>query len=80
MEVVLTQKGLKRKYGALSESRFRITKVLHIDNKDDGNAVHDKIFDYSYKTIERMIKVGYQDASNQTDEQSKKVESIKLEH
>ena len=78
MEVVLTQKGLKRKYGALYEGRFRITKVLHIDNKDDGNAVNDKIFGYSYKTIERMIKVEYRMHHISLRCNQRKIESIKL--
>jgi hypothetical protein len=68
----INTKGKTRKYGALLEGRFRITKVVRIDHKDDGNAVHDKVFDYSYKTIERMIKVGYQDASIQIYVQSMK--------
>ena len=68
----INTKGEPRKYGALLEGRFRITKVVRIDHKDDGNTVHDKVFDYSYKTIERMIKVGYQDASIQMDVQSMK--------
>ena len=68
----INTKGETRKYGELLEGRFRITKVVRIDHKDDGNEVHDKVFDYSYKTIERMIKVGYQDASIQMDVQSMK--------
>lgn len=65
-----------RTYHDLLGGRFRLTKVVRIDRKDDGNEVHDKVFDYSYKTIERMIKDGYQDASIQMDIQSMKDEFL----
>jgi hypothetical protein len=34
---------------------------------DDGNEVNEKVFDYSYKTIEELMNVGYRDASVQMD-------------
>jgi hypothetical protein len=37
----------------------RLTKVVRIDLKDDENQINDKIFDYSYKTIEELMKTGY---------------------
>ncbi len=74
----INTKGNTRIYGALLEGRFRITKVVRIDHKDDGNEVHDKIFDYSYKTIERMMEVGYRDALIQMGVQSMKEEFLKL--
>ncbi len=55
--------GKTRKYRELLEGRFRLTKVVHIDHKDDGNEVNNKVFDYSHKTIEELMNVGYQDAS-----------------
>jgi len=64
--------GKRRKYKELLEGRFRLTKVVHVDHKDDGNEVNDKVFDYSYKTIEDLMKVGYQDASVQMDIQRMK--------
>ena len=72
----INTQGKTRIYGDLLEGRFRLTKVYRIDHKDDGNEVHDKVFDYSYKTIERMIKDGYQDASIQMDIQSMKDEFL----
>lgn len=39
--------GKTRKYIELLQGRFRLTKVVHIDHKDDGNEVNDKVFDYS---------------------------------
>jgi hypothetical protein len=54
--------GQRRKYKDLLGGRFRLTKVVRIDRKDDGNEVHDKIFDYSRSTIENLIRDGYCDA------------------
>ena len=39
--------------------RFRLTKVVRMDHKDDGIEVANKIYDYSRTTIERLIKDGY---------------------
>ena len=61
----INTKGKTRIFKDLLEGRFRLTKVVRIDHKDDGNEVHDKVFDYSYKTIEELMDVGYQDASVQ---------------
>jgi NTE family protein len=66
--------GKPRIYKELLEGRFRLTKVVHTDHKDDGNEVNDKVFDYSYKTIEELMTVGYQDALVQMDMQSIKDE------
>ncbi len=46
------REGKIRSYNELLEGRFRITKVVHIDHKDDGHEVGNKIFDYSHATIE----------------------------
>lgn len=51
------------------EGRFRLTKVVRIDRKDDGNEVYDKVFDYSYKSIEDLINAGHRDALIQMDMQ-----------
>jgi NTE family protein len=64
--------GVTRKYKELLGGRFRLTKVVRIDHKDDGNNVAGKIFDYSYKTIERLIEEGSTDAWIQMDMQSLK--------
>ena len=52
----MNTKGKTRIYRELLEGRFRLTKVVRIDHKDDGNEVNDKVFDYSYKTIEELMK------------------------
>jgi predicted acylesterase/phospholipase RssA len=59
--------GYARRYNELLEGRFRLTKVVRIDHKDDANDVAKKIFDYSYKTIEKLMNDGYQDALLQMD-------------
>ena len=59
--------GKRRIYGELLEGRFRLTKVVHVDRMDDGNEVNDKVFDYSYRTVEELMNVGYRDASVQMD-------------
>jgi NTE family protein len=64
--------GERRKYGDLLEGRFRLTKVVHVDRMDDENEVNDKVFDYSYKTIEELMNVGYYDALVQMDIQQMK--------
>jgi NTE family protein len=64
--------GKRRMYGSLLEGRFRLTKVVHVDRMDDENEVNDKVFDYSYKTIEELMKVGYHDALVQMDIQQMK--------
>ncbi len=65
----INTEGKTRRFRELLEGRFRLTKVVRIDRKDDGNEVHDKVFDYSYKTIKDLMDVGYQDAVMQIDMQ-----------
>lgn len=64
--------GKRRIYGELLGGRFRLTKVVHVDRIDDENEVNDKVFDYSYKTIEELMNVGYYDALVQIDIQQMK--------
>jgi len=61
--------GETRQYQELLNGRFRLTKVVRIDHKDDGNDVSKKIFDYSPKTIEKLMTDGYQDTLVQMDMQ-----------
>lgn len=61
--------GETRQYRELLDGRFRLTKVVRIDHKDDGNDVSKKIFDYSPKTIEKLMSDGYQDTLVQMDMQ-----------
>lgn len=61
--------GETRQYKELLKGRFRLTKVVRIDHKDDGNDVSKKIFDYSYKTIEKLMNDGFQDTMVQMEMQ-----------
>jgi hypothetical protein len=72
--------GQTRRYGELLGGRFRLVKVVRIDRKDDGHDVADKIFDYSHKSIEKLMKDGYRDALIQIDLQAVKDEFLKLEN
>ena len=56
------RKGQLRMYKNLLGGRFRLTKVVRIDHKDDGNEVANKIYDYTRTTIEKLMKDGYCDA------------------
>jgi hypothetical protein len=64
--------GKRRIYGELLEGRFRLTKVVHVDRMDDENEINDKVFDYSYRTVEELMNVGYRDTSVQMDIQEMK--------
>jgi len=65
-------------YEELLEGRFRLSKVVRIDHKDDGNDVANKIFDYSSKTIEKLMEHGYRDTLVQMGVQSMKHTLIEL--
>jgi uncharacterized protein YPO0396 len=67
-------------YNNLLGGRFRLTKVVRIDHKDDGNEVANKIYDYSYTTIEKLMKDGYYDTLNQIGVQSIKDGIMKIDN
>ena len=62
-------KGTTRVYDELLAGRFKLTKVVRIDHTDDGDNVAGKIFDYSYKTVEKLVGEGSRDALIQLDRQ-----------
>ena len=66
------------RYEELLGGRFRLTKVVRIDHKDDGHEVGNKIYDYSRTTIEMLIKDGYCDTLSQMELQSMKDAFLKL--
>ena len=72
-------KGQRRRFKELLGGRFRLTKVVRIDRKDDGNEVGNKIYDYSQTSIEMLMKDGYCDALIQMGIQSIKDEFLKLD-
>jgi NTE family protein len=53
--------GQKRRYKDLLGGRFRLTNVVRIDRKDDGNEVFDMLFDYSSTSIENLMRDGCSD-------------------
>ncbi|HEY6534559.1 MAG TPA: patatin-like phospholipase family protein [Candidatus Nitrosocosmicus sp.] len=59
--------GKTRQYRELIQGRFRLTKVVRIDHKDDGHEVSNKIFDYSQNSIKKLIEDGIQDTNVQMD-------------
>jgi hypothetical protein len=67
-------------YNNLLGGRFRLTKVVRIDHKDDGNEVANKIYDYSCTTIEKLMKDGYYDTLNQIGIQSIKDGIINIDN
>jgi NTE family protein len=70
--------GQTRTYKELLGGRFRLTKVVRIDHKDDGHEVGNKIYDYSRTTIEMLMKDGYCDTLSQMELQSMKDAFLKL--
>lgn len=54
-----------RKYKTMLEERFRLLKVVRIDRKDLGDEVHGKVFDYTSKTIDELMKEGRRDTLDQ---------------
>ena len=71
-------KGYLRTYRELLEGRFRLTKVVRIDHKDDGHEVGNKIYDYSRTTIETLMKSGYSDTIRHLEIQSMKDAFLRL--
>jgi hypothetical protein len=53
-----SRSGDKRQYKDLLEGRFRIEKVAHIERENDENAISNKAFDFSTKTIKQLIEDG----------------------
>jgi predicted acylesterase/phospholipase RssA len=51
-----------RKYRDLIEGQFAIDKIVRIDRKNDPNTISNKIFDFSYGTLNDLRKAGYMDA------------------
>jgi predicted acylesterase/phospholipase RssA len=58
----LNRYGKPRYFYDLIGKRFDIIDILKIQRKDDEHTVSDKIFDFSYDTISKLIKEGEKDA------------------
>jgi predicted acylesterase/phospholipase RssA len=61
--------GRFRKYRDLIEGQFSIDNIVKIERKNDPYTVSNKIFDFSYNTIEHLRNVGYNDAIYQLNQQ-----------
>jgi NTE family protein len=48
-----------RKYRDLVEGQFSIEKIVRIDRKNDPNTISNKIFDFSYDTLDHLRQEGY---------------------
>ena len=57
-----TRKGEERPYWHLLKHRFELNEKIKIQRADDDNTISDKIFDFSYDTIDQLIKKGIVDA------------------
>lgn len=54
--------GEKRRYWHLLKHRFDLDEKIMIQREDDRDVISDKIFDFSYDTIDQLIKKGIDDA------------------
>lgn len=57
-----TRKGEERPYWHLLKHRFDLEEKIKIQREDDTNTISDKLFDFSYDTIDQLIKRGIDDA------------------
>lgn len=51
-----------RTYRNIVEGRFNITDIIRIERKNDEDTISNKIYDFSYKTINELLKQGYSDS------------------
>ena len=54
--------GEERPYWHLLKHRFELNEKIKIQRADDDNTISDKLFDFSYDTIDHLIKKGIDDA------------------
>ena len=50
-----------RTYRNIVEGRFNITDVIRIERKNDEDTISNKTYDFSSKTINKLLKQGYSD-------------------
>jgi len=62
------RRGENRKLKDTIEGRFKIVKIHRIERDSFENASALKIYDFSQKTIKKLIKQGHDDAENQLKE------------
>ncbi len=54
--------GEKRIYRDILEGRFSISKTVYIERADDSHTIFGKAFDFSSKTVDQLLKSGYDEA------------------
>jgi predicted acylesterase/phospholipase RssA len=57
-------RGKSRNYEDLMKGRFKLTKVIRIENTNYTNSISGKDGDFTAQTIEELIKEGEKDATN----------------
>lgn len=65
------RKGGNRYYWHLLKHRFDVDEKIKIQREDDEDIISDKIFDFSYDTIDKLIKKGIDDALDKVFEAEK---------
>jgi len=61
--------GKPRAYRDLLDGRFNISKLWHIERKDDSDAIFGKFTDFSSRSIDNLIEEGENDARDLFSEQ-----------
>src|SRR5215212_1414432 len=64
--------GEQRYYWHLLKHRFDLKEKVKIQREDDSDIISDKIFDFSYDTIDQLVKKGIDDALEGVFEAEKK--------
>ena len=78
--------GEERPYWHLLKHRFELNEKIKIQRADDDNTISDKLFDFSYDTIDHLIKKGIDDALDKvfevggSDELQKLIDDIKKQN
>jgi len=65
------RKGGNRYYWHLLKHRFDVDEKIKIQREDDEDIISDKILDFSYDTIDKLIKKGIDDALDKVFEAEK---------
>ena len=65
------RKGGNRYYWHLLKHRFDLDEKIKVQREDDEDIISDKIFDFSYDTIDKLIKKGIDDALDKVFEAEK---------
>jgi len=58
-----------RKFRDLIEGQFSINKIVKIDRRNDSNTISNKVFDFSYHTLNHLRNEGYSDTIDQLNSQ-----------